>query len=297
MAIKNVVHVGAAGSLGEVVLQKLLASDFNVKMLRRQGSKSIPPKGVKVLEADFSSKESLLAALKDVDAVVSTIANFAVPSQQIIIDAAIEAGVQRFVPSDFGSNLDHPAGRSLPVFADKVKIQEYLIEKSKTTSLTWTSVATNVFLDWGLEFGFLLGARDGKLRLVGTGDDKFSATALDSIGDSVVGILHHPEQTKNRTVFIDDIKVSQNQILALAKQVAPEREWNVQHIDVDEEVAEAQEKWAKGIINVGTVIPFLLKAALVKGNGGYFEKTDNELLGLKPKDEQYIVDVLTRVLK
>lgn len=297
MAIKNVVHIGAAGSLGEVVLQRLLASDFNVKVLRREGSKSTLPNGVTVIDADFSSKESLVAALKDVDAVVSTIANFAVPSQQIIIDAAIEAGVQRFIPSDFGSNLDHPAGRHLPVFAAKVKIQEYLIEKSKTTPLTWTSVANNVFLDWGLEFGFLLGARDGKLRIVGTGDDKFSATALDSIAGSVVGILHHPDETENRTVFIDDIKISQNRILALAKQVAPEKEWDVQHVDVDEAVAEAQEKWDKGIIEPSTVIPFLLKAALVKGNGGYFEKTDNELLGLKPKDEQYIVDVLTRLLK
>lgn len=297
MTIKNVIHIGAAGNLGAVVLQELLASDFNVKVLRREGSKTTFPEGVAVIDADFSSKKSLVAALQDVDAVVSTITNLAALSQHIVIDAAIEAGVQRFIPSDFGANPDHPVSRHLPIFADKIKIQEYLIEKSKTTAITWTSVATNPFLDWGLEFGFLLGARDGKLRIVGTGDDKFSATALDSIARSVVGILHHPDETRNRTVFIDDIKISQNRILALAKQVAPEKEWDVQHIDIDKDVAEAQEKWNKGIVDPSTIIPLLLKASVAKESGGCFEKTDNELLGLKPKDEQYIVDVLKRLLK
>lgn len=48
-----------------------------------------------------SPKEELVAALKGVDMVISAVLYYSeIPSQMVLVDAAKEAGVKRFVPND-----------------------------------------------------------------------------------------------------------------------------------------------------------------------------------------------------
>lgn len=102
-AFKNIAIVGA-GRLGTVVLDKLMSSgQFNVKVLKRMGSKSPINGKVKVVDVDFASVESLESALAGQEVVISTVASSALESQIILIDAAVAAGVKRFIPSEYGS--------------------------------------------------------------------------------------------------------------------------------------------------------------------------------------------------
>ena len=48
---------------------------------------------------------------------------------------------------------------------------------------------------------------------------------MDSVGQAVVGVLSHPEETKNRFVYVKDINISQNQLFEIAKKVDPGKTW------------------------------------------------------------------------
>ena len=75
-----------------------------------------------------------------------------------LIDAAIAAGVRRFIPSDYGTNnLDARARQAVPVFDAKGKMLEYLIRKADESEgrFTWTSFSCGSWIDWSV-FLFLL---------------------------------------------------------------------------------------------------------------------------------------------
>lgn len=281
-SLRNIALVGASGSLGSPILKKLQAANtFNIKVLRRNGSTATFPESVNVVDVDFDSVESLTAALKGQDAVVSAAGTMQIAGQTLIVDAAIAAGVKRFLPSEFGCDLDNTSTRKLPVYTQKVQVQDYIIEKSKSNDFSYTFVYNGAFLDWGIDHGFLLTTADGKPSLIDGGDLPFSTTTLNSVADAVVGVLNHPDETKNRAVFIEDAKVTQNKLLKLAKQAAPSKVWEPTYPKLDDLTAKADERLSQGLLDFETFVPYLYRAVLSPGYGGNFDKTDNELLGVK----------------
>lgn len=297
--VKNVVLAGAAGSLGSVIFKKLVASGkFNIRLLRRQGSTSTLPSDVEIVDVDFESVDSLKAALTGQDALISATGSFSIESQKTLVEAAVAAGIKRYIPSEFGSDLDIPQTRALPVYGHKVEIQDAIIAASKTSDFTYTLIYNSAFLDWGIQHGFIFNWADSKPLLINGGDAVFSATTISTVGDAVVGVLTHLEETKNRSVRVEDIKLTQKKLLELAKQAAPEKPWEAVVVDLDEKVAASNAQLAKGEINEGTFIPYLWQAVLAPGYGGEFTKNDNELLGVKGgKTDQDVIDILKPLLK
>lgn len=297
MSIQNVTIAGASGSLGAPVLQKFIdAGKYHIRVLKRIGSKSEFPAGVEVVEVDYSSLESVTAALQGQDFVVSTLSSLAVGAQLTFVEAAATAGVKRIVPSEFGSNLDVPSVRKLPVFADKVKVQDALIAKGKTSSLTYTFVYNSAFLDWGLDHGFVFALNNPTPMIIEDGNRPFSTTTLNSIADAVVGIANHLEETKNRAVYIHDTILTQNKILELAKQAAPERSWEPVSAKLDDLTAKADERLAKGLYDMETFVPYLFRAIFDPTSGAEFKKTDNELLGVKGVTDADVIAIIKKVL-
>jgi uncharacterized protein YbjT (DUF2867 family) len=296
-AIKNVTLVGGSGHLGSFVLEKLLASKrFNIQVLQRTGSSSTYASFVKVVEADFEDPQSLTAALNGQDAVVSTVGDKGIMGQRLLIDAAVAAGVKRFLPSNFGSNMSNPNSRKLPVFKDKVIIEDYLIEKCKTTDLTYTLVYTGGFTDFAIPKKVIMNFSEYKPTIFNGGDSKFSCTSLPTVGDAVVGVLAHPAETQNRAVYVSESFISQNQLLSLAQQLAPNKPWAPVAADLDVMVAGAFERLAQGQHDFPTVIPILLKSIVDNEYGSNFAENDNELLGIKEKGDEYLIEILTPLL-
>jgi uncharacterized protein YbjT (DUF2867 family) len=82
-------------------LKELLKSGlFEVTVLTRESSNHKFPPEVKIAKVDYTSPESLAAALEGQDALVSAVATLAVLSQRLLIDAAVKAGVKRIIPSE-----------------------------------------------------------------------------------------------------------------------------------------------------------------------------------------------------
>lgn len=65
--------------------------------------------------------------------------------QKMIIDAAIKAGVDRFVPSDYGVRTYHPL-YNVGVATYKRQFVEYL--ESKQDSISWTAIICNPWIEY-----------------------------------------------------------------------------------------------------------------------------------------------------
>jgi NmrA-like family len=286
----------ASGAVGAPVLKAIIdTKKFNVTVLSRVGSKSTFPSSVKVTAVDYGSVESLTAALKGQDAVVSTVGTEGLLGQSVLFDAAVAAGVKRFLPSEFGSDLSNPKTASLPIFGYKVATRKYIEEKVKGgADITYTYVVNAPFLDWGIEVGFLLDYKEGKPRIYDGGDVPFSATTLASVGLATVGVLAHYDETINRQVTVHDIVITQNQLLAIAKKVAPEIKLTPVPITTSDLLEAANAALAKGDLSL--MLNYIFVGVIADGYGGRFENVENDLLGVPGKTEADIEAIYKKVL-
>ena len=113
---------------------------------RNTSDATFPPK-VLVHKTDFSESD-LSSAFEGQDAVISAVGATAFTEQKKFIDAAVHAGVKRFIPSEFSSNtLNEPVRQMLPLFNQKKEVLDYLKSK-ESVGLTWTGIATALLFDW-----------------------------------------------------------------------------------------------------------------------------------------------------
>lgn len=120
---------------------------FNVTVLSRPESDKTYAADIKVVKSDYS-EASLVDAFKGQDAVVSALGSAGLAEEIKIIDAAVKAGVKRYLPSEYGSNTKNTKALSLiPMFGVKIQVKEHL-KAQESKGLTWTAIATGPFFDW-----------------------------------------------------------------------------------------------------------------------------------------------------
>lgn len=297
MAVK-VALAGATGNLGPAILKALLDAGFEVIILSRHASTAVDalPKhdNQTIVKVDYQNTTDLTAALQGVDIVVSTLASNAIDSQKPLIDAAVAAGVKRYLPSEFGSDLQDPVNKTLPVFGGKVAVRAYLEKAAAANpSFTYTYVINNAFLDWGLQAGFIANPKEHKIIYWDGGDVPFSTTRLSTIGKAVASVIQHLDATKNRDVYIHDTVLTRKKLVEFYKKIDGQ-EWDVEVKSTDDAVQEAYAELKKPEPNImKAMVGFLQKAAFGRQtNPDFSSKLDNELLGLKELSEQELVDLL-----
>ncbi|KAG6355084.1 hypothetical protein INS49_004165 [Diaporthe citri] len=222
------------------------------------------PANVRRVAVDYSDTPSLANALKGQDVVVSTVGMEGIPGQKLIIDAAIQAGVRRFIPSDFGSLTTNPAASRLPHHVSMVEIQDYM--RSKSNKIEYTIFSIGAFTD------FLVNRGDGTSRI--------STTSLNGAARAIVGALKNPEPTKNKNVFVHELVVTQSQLLSLAKKYSPQAEWTITKIDDPEAEFDRLLTVVREQPEIPKIIA-LVKASLLSGKFQvYYKAVDNDLVGL-----------------
>ncbi|KAH6609808.1 oxidoreductase [Trichoderma cornu-damae] len=299
-SFKNVALAGASGHVGKAFLKALLdAGGFNVTVLKRSSSSSAFPDGVKAVDVDFESVDSLAAALAGQDVVVSALGNTALGEEQKkLVDAAVVAGVRRFIPSEYGCDTDNELVAQLRYFAPKVEVQSYLKEKAKSAPLSYTFVYTGPFLDMGLEYQVFFKTSDSKPILYDGGSTVFSTSTIPAAAEAVVAILSKPEEeTKNRSIRIQSVAVSQNKLLALVKEIAPQRDWQPEVVKLDDLTRAADERMARGLWDPETFVPQVLRSINDPLYGPEFKVLDNEWLGLKQLTEAEVREILKKYMK
>ena len=284
------------------------------------------PDTITVHKTDYS-KASLIKVFRGFDAVVSAVASFSVDQQSNIVDAAVEAGVKRFLPSEYGVDS------SVPQYVEHVpwvKAKRDTIAHLRTkenTQLSWTAlcvgawfdsvgnlvwsnplvstatyspfphtiIALNVALQILKNGGGLLGwdIPAGRATIYDSGDQPYEATNVLQIGRAVAGILKHAEETKNKYIYVNSFTLTQNRVLAVLEK-ASGKKFEVTRVTTKDTREEALRKAASE--NMAALLQGA--TAVIYGYGGLNNfsgnrKLANDMLGL-PKEslEETIEEVI-----
>ncbi len=148
---KIIVIAGATGNLGGKIINSLLTKDVEVRAIVRLQTdikkiKALEQKGVRVFQVDTNNKSEISKHCIGAHCLVSALAGLRetiIDSQKLFLDAAVEAKVQRFIPSDYSSdftNLKEGKNRNLDF---RREFHRYL----ETTPIKATTIFNGPFMD------------------------------------------------------------------------------------------------------------------------------------------------------
>lgn len=108
----SVLVAGATGDIGGRIVRELLHHDTRVRVLTRPGHAAAQrlfgsESRIAIAEADYTEPAALTAALSGVDTVVSAVSGtrpVIIDAQRALLRASVDAGVRRFIPSDYSSD-------------------------------------------------------------------------------------------------------------------------------------------------------------------------------------------------
>ncbi|KAL2498521.1 NmrA-like negative transcriptional regulator family protein [Abeliophyllum distichum] len=131
--------------------------------------KSFESMGVTVIQGELDDHKKLVSVLKQVDVVIST---FAVPQhleQLKIINAMKEAGnIKRFVPSEFGNEVDRVSG--LPPFQALLDNKKKIRRTTEEAGIPFTYVSANSFAAYFVDYLLHPHDKSDQVTLYGTGE-------------------------------------------------------------------------------------------------------------------------------
>ena len=170
--LKNTILVaGATGDLGGRITKALLAKGVDVRAVVRASSdprkvKALETLGVTVFTLNMDNVDAVAAVCKGADCVVSALSGFrntVIDTQRVLLDAAVVAGVPRFIPSDYwldftrfshGENRNLDFRREFHTYLDKALITATSIFNGAFTELLTSKMPLLLFkqklvLYWG----------------------------------------------------------------------------------------------------------------------------------------------------
>jgi uncharacterized protein YbjT (DUF2867 family) len=184
---KIVVVAGATGNLGGKITNALLARGAEVRAIVRQETdekkiKDLRDKGVKVFQVDTSNKSEISKHCVGAHCMVSALAGLretVIDTQRNFLDAAIEAQVPRFIPSDYSSdftNLVVGKNRNLDF---RREFHTYL----DSTLIKATSIFNGPFMDLLTTDMPLILAKQKKILCWGSPDQIIEFTTTYNVAD------------------------------------------------------------------------------------------------------------------
>ncbi|EOA87557.1 hypothetical protein ACJQWK_08198 [Exserohilum turcicum] len=264
-SIQKVAILGATGSVGSPILSALLAEpSFSVTIITRTNSSASFPAGVPVKKiSDAFTLSELTSVFRGHDAVVVALSTAPVTAGGgkdglafRLIDAALAAGIKRFIPSEFGANnLDARARALVPTYDIKSNMLAYLqrVCASSNGSMTWSSICCGSWLDWALDptkSGNFLGidVKNRSATIFDSGATRFAITTSTNTGLAVAKVLLNDDMTANKQIFLCDFLACTNEIVAALEQHTGE-EFRVQNKDSKAEIKALRARYDAGDAN------------------------------------------------
>ena len=156
--------IGASGNAGSRILSELVSRGHHVTAIARHPDKIAKLSGVTAVEGDVYDKAQLVALIKGYDVLISSV-HFSASDPDILISAAHEAGVKRYLVVGGAGSLLTPDGKKLiesPHFPDIYKVEAaaggvFLDKLRAQSAVNWTYFSPPAV--------FIPGARTGIFRL------------------------------------------------------------------------------------------------------------------------------------
>jgi NADH dehydrogenase len=218
--------VGSTGLVGGMITRSLLARGQDVRILVRRGSGYQPlvDAGAQAVEGDLKVPDSLAAACRGVEVVVTTASagqrggadtpeTVDLQGNRHLIEAARTAGVRQFV---LVSALTASAQSPVPISRAKALAEAAL----RASGMPWTIIAANAIMD--VMFSLVIGGpvRSGQpVTLVGTGNRAHSFVAARDVAAFAVAAVGHPGALNQRIPVGGPAAVSFRDIMATWERV------------------------------------------------------------------------------
>jgi uncharacterized protein YbjT (DUF2867 family) len=195
-----VVVAGAAGHLGSLIALNLVKRDVTVKALVRPGTaasrtSSLRDAGVTIVEADLTDVPALTETLKGASTVVSALQGLGdviLGVQGALLDAAVAAKVQRFIPSDF--SLDFT--KTEPGSNRNLDLRRQFHTQLDKSGIEWTSILNGAFMEL-ITGGKLPLINDSWHRIMhfGSADQKLDFTTVPDVAAYTAAVAADPKPT------------------------------------------------------------------------------------------------------
>ena len=205
-----------AGELGLAVIDGLVEqnpeSAGSISVLLRpsaspaqaQVARQLQDKALNIVHCDLATEtiEGLAAIFAAFETVICCTGFVGGPGTQIkITKAVLQAGVERYVPWQFGVDYDvvgHGSGQ--PVFDEQADVRDMLRGQSTTE---WVIVSTGMFTSFLFEPAFGLVDREHpKVHALGSWDNRLTVTTSGDIGRLTAAILAHEPRIRNQAVYV-----------------------------------------------------------------------------------------------
>jgi uncharacterized protein YbjT (DUF2867 family) len=202
---KTVTVFAATGAAGSACVEELLRMEqFKVQVLVRKGGQqeksssgvlhstsekqqqwdSWLARGAEVRNADVTSHAELIPALEGTDYLVSCVPYSATESQYPLIWAAKEAGVERFVPSEFGAIYEwEQFWPTNTVHRAMARQKAFIRRVIELAGLDFTIIPAGLWPEYYLV---------EPVAVMGDGTQKFSWSTGRDVGRIIPHVLAHP---------------------------------------------------------------------------------------------------------
>jgi len=221
----SILVAGATGDLGRRVVRELRTHDTRVRVLTRPGSGAAADAfagedGVEVVAADYRDHRALTAAVSGTDVVVSTVSGtrpVVVDAQRALLAAAVDAGVPRFLPSDYSADYR----RITPGTNRNFELRREFAADVDAAPLRATSVLNGMFTELLTGQAPLILFRRSRVLYWGSADQVLDFTTKDDTARTVAHVALDPAAP--RVVEVAGDSLSARQIAALVSELTGTR--------------------------------------------------------------------------
>lgn len=295
-AIERIAIVGAGGTIGSHIVAALLKTGkHTVTALSRKDSSNKLAEGVIVAPVDYNDEATIIAALKDQQILIITMAPTAPrDTHSKLVQAAAKAGVPYVMPNSYAGDIENIKLGQDTILGPVGKANRDEIER---LGMQWISVCCGFWYDYSLaggeaRFGFDFDKRS--VTLYDDGNTKNSTSTLSQVGRAVATVLSLKELPEdesdksltvsgylNKGVYLKSFVVSQNDIFESVKRVTgtTDADWTVTH-----EPTKKRYEEGLALVKVGNMSGFskmlYARAFYPDDKSEFSAKAQNELLGL-----------------
>lgn len=167
-------------------------------------SQQLEGKGLRIVHGDLATGtvDDLAAIFAGFDTVVCCTGFVGGPgTQRKITEAVLQAGVDRYVPWQFGVDYDVVGrGSGQEVFDEQSDVRDMLRGQSATQ---WIIVSTGMFTSFLFEPAFgVVDLERGRVHALGSWDNRLTVTTSGDIGRLTAAILAHEPRIRNEAVYV-----------------------------------------------------------------------------------------------
>ncbi|WP_345953314.1 NmrA family NAD(P)-binding protein [Mucilaginibacter sp. PAMB04168] len=221
---KIILVAGATGNLGGRIVKALLKRGARVRAVVRSTTDPVKVNelkeiGVEVMEADLLNKAEITEACMGVSCVISAVQGLRdvlIDMQGVLVDAAVAAGVPRFIPSDFASDFtQQPMGENR-----NFDLRKEFMERINQAPIAATSVLNGAFAEI---LGYGTPVLDVRKKTAGyweNADWLIDYTTMDNTADFTAAAAL--DDTTPRILHIASFQLTQTQMAAVASKVKQE---------------------------------------------------------------------------